>query len=120
MSTMIRRAAWALCFVGGGAGNASAAAAIVSGYDLYTACSSQDNTQTIMCLTHLNAAVLMLTRLQKALPALHVICPANNSSFTVGQARLVLNKYASEHPEELNYPAPDLIIAALGSAFPCR
>ena len=40
--------------------------------------------------------------------------------FTVGQARLITNKFMSEHPEELHKCAPAIIVRALHIAFACK
>jgi hypothetical protein len=36
------------------------------------------------------------------------------------QARLIVEKYMRDHPEELNKPAPIVIATAIWTAYPCK
>ena len=46
-----------------------------------------------------------------------VSCPPAGTTPT--QARLIVEKYMRDHPEDLHLPAQDIVFAAAGPAFPC-
>ena len=47
-----------------------------------------------------------------------VSCPPAGTTPT--QARLIVEKYMQDHPENLHLPAQDIVFAAAGLAFPCK
>jgi hypothetical protein len=46
-------------------------------------------------------------------------CLPNQAEISSEQAVLIVQKYLSDHPEELNKSALELVIGALTTAFPC-
>ena len=46
-----------------------------------------------------------------------VSCPPAGTTPT--QARLIVEKYMQDHPENLHLPAQDIVFAAAEQAFPC-
>lgn len=46
------------------------------------------------------------------------ICP--DTGMSVGMASDAVMQYLNEHPEQLHYSAPSVIMLALSSAFPCE
>jgi hypothetical protein len=112
---LIRRIALVLTLALGGTHAANAEPA--TGMELQQWCSNpKGSTESFECAVYmrgfLDGYVFLRDTAQKAfcLP----------SDVTVGQARLITNKFMSEHPDELHKSAPAIIVRALHIAFACK
>jgi hypothetical protein len=52
-------------------------------------------------------------------PRGNFVCPETLDNMQVEQAVRVFLKYADNHPEDLHYPAANVVWLAMHDAFPC-
>jgi hypothetical protein len=108
---LIRRIALVLTLALGGT---HAATAGTSGMELQRWCANAASSlDSLVCSAYMRGFVegLWLDTAQKlCLP----------QGFTFGQARLITEKFMSEHPEELHMSAPAIIVRALNIAYACK
>jgi hypothetical protein len=112
---LIRRIALVLTVALGGIHAANAEPA--TGMEFQQWCSNpKGSTESFQCAVYMRAFldgyVFLLDTAQKA------FCLPRD--VTVGQARLITNKFMSEHPEELHKSAPAIIVQALTIAYACK
>jgi hypothetical protein len=111
---MTRGAIVVLAVTGFAASNANA----LSGLELYRTCNTKP--LEIACMAYIRGVLdgMQAGRaLAKENPPLY--CPPPQGT-PADQARLIIEKYFKEHPDELQEGAGALAMAALVKAFPCK
>jgi hypothetical protein len=95
-----------------GLGAVSSAQDGLTGIQLYQFCQAKDP----KCELFLGVIVPGLNKYQSDRNLKTFCLP---TPFTMLQARLVIDKYMREHPEQLHVPADWVVALALATAFPC-
>ena len=112
---LIRRIALTVTLALGG--TQAANAQVLTGMELQQRCSNpKGSAESLHCAAYmlgfLDGYEFSLHTAQKA------FCLPRG--VTLGQARLITEKFMSEHPEELHMSAPAIIVRALNIAYACK
>lgn len=99
------------------AGSANAVNSFLSGNQLYTSCSSQNNVYyQAECLNYIIGAYDAIESVTDVINA-HPFCSPIEA--TKGQIRDIVILWLQKHPEQRHFTASSDILQALREAFPC-